>query len=76
MELKRQGKLRDKGIIANFHQIEMVSKILPVIYEDMENVKELEQPLPSPPRTPPKIVEIDNNFDLEEVDEKALAQMN
>ena len=68
MEEKRLGILKDKEILANLHQIEIINTILPYMHEDMEDVKELEQPLPTPPNTPPKIVEIDLNLD-EELDE-------
>ena len=32
----------------------------------MANIKELEQPLPTPPKTPPKVVELDPDLEYDE----------
>lgn len=54
MDLKNKGKLKDKKIIENLPQIEVVAKMIPIIEMDMLNIKDLEIPLPTPPATPPK----------------------
>ena len=52
IELNKNGQLNDKLVQENIHQLEVVAQMIPIMFEDLENVKELEIPLPTPPATP------------------------